>query len=268
MSASDEPRGEIRARHAGFGRDLATVAGRALRSIPREPEAIIPAIVVPLFFFVVNVGSLQPIAQRAAGVGDFKAFQLPVAIIFAVTGISRASALVTDIQSGYFDRLLMTPIRRLALLLGLMVADFALVVALSVPVIVLGFVLGVGFDTGFVGVVLFLCIAGLWGLVFTGFPYAVALKTGNPAAVNSSFILFFPFAFLTTSFMPKEQLTGWLSTVATYNPVTYLLAGLRSLLVGGWDGEQLLQGIAAIAVVAAFSQSLAFLALRGRVKRG
>ena len=87
------------ARRAGFLRDLATVAGRALRSIPREPEAVIPAIAVPVFFFIVNVGSLQNIAQRAANVIDFKAFQLPVAIIFAVTGVSRASALLRSVES-------------------------------------------------------------------------------------------------------------------------------------------------------------------------
>ncbi len=126
---------------------------------------------------------------------------------------------------------------RPALLLGLMVADFTLVIALSIPVLILGAVVGVSFSTGIPGALLFLLLAGLWGLAFTGFPYAIALKTGNPAAVNSSFLLFFPFAFLTTAFLPQEALTGWLSTVATYNPVTYVLAALRSLLTGRLAGH-------------------------------
>jgi ABC-2 type transport system permease protein len=183
-----------------------------------------------------------------------------------VTGISRASALVVDIQGGYFDRLLLTPVRRLALLLGLMVADFALVIALAVPVVALGMALDVDFEAGAGGIVVFLLLAGLWGVGFTGFPYAIALKTGNPAAVNSSFVLFFPFAFLTTAFLPQEQLTGWLATVADYNPVTYLLAGLRSLLFEGWDGEALLKAALAIAGVAVVSLGLALAALRGRVR--
>ncbi|MGQ0804789.1 MAG: ABC transporter permease [Actinomycetota bacterium] len=257
----------IRPRAAGFVADCRSVAGRALRAIPREPEAVVPALFIPVFFFFINTGSLEKLAEQGT-VGDFKAFQLPVAIIFAVTGISRASALVTDIQNGYFDRLLMTPIRRLSLLFGLMVADFALVVALSLPVLVLGFVVGVRFDTGPVGMLVFLLMAGLWGLAFTGFPYAIALKTGNPAAVNTSFILFFPFAFLTSSFLPREALTGWLDAVAGWNPVTYLLAGLRSLIVGGWNGGDLVGGFAAIAGVGAVSMTLAFTALRGRLKRG
>jgi ABC-2 type transport system permease protein len=257
----------IRPRAAGFLADCRSIAGRAVRAIPREPEAIIPALFIPVFFFFINTGSLEKLAERGPVV-DFKAFQLPVAIIFAVTGISRASALVTDIQNGYFDRLLMTPIRRLSLLLGLMIADFALVVALSLPVLVLGFAVGVRFETGLVGMLVFLFMAGSWGLAFTGFPYAIALKTGNPAAVNTSFVLFFPFAFLTTSFLPREALTGWLSTIAGWNPVTYLLAGLRALIIEGWEAGTILGGFAAIAGVGAVSMTLAFTALRGRLKRG
>ncbi len=264
--ASDPHAGDVIAQHAGFRRDLVSVATRALRQIPREPEAIIPALIIPVFFYVVNVGALSPVAE-AAGVTDFKAFQLPVAIIFAVTGVSRASALVSDINDGYFDRLLLTPMSRPALLLGLMVADFALVIALSIPVIILGAVVGVQFVTGILGILVFLLLAGLWGLAFTGFPYAIALKTGNPAAVNSSFLLFFPFAFLTTAFLPQEALTGWLSTLATYNPVTYVLAALRSLLTEGWVVTPLIQGVIAILGVAAVSHTLAFMALKGRVSR-
>jgi ABC-2 type transport system permease protein len=256
----------VHARPAGFLRDLRSVAGRALRAVPREPEFMIPAIIVPVFFYFINIGALEKVGEQT-GVANFKAFQLPVAIIFAVTGISRASALVTDIQNGYFDRLLMTPIRRLTLLLGLMVADFATVFALTVPVLFLGFLLGVNFETGVPGVLAFVFMGCLWGLAFTGFPYAIALKTGNPAAVNTSFILFFPFAFLTTSFLPKDALTGWLATIATYNPVTYLLGGMRSLSTG-WDGSAIAEGGAAILGIGIVSMTLALLALRGRVKRG
>jgi len=158
-----------------------------------------------------------------------------------------------------------SPIKRTALLLGLMVADLALVIALSIPVIILGTLLGVEFVTGLPGILTFLALAGLWGLAFTGFPYAIALKTGNPAAVNSSFLLFFPFAFLTTSFLPLDALTGWLKTVAQFNPVTYLLDGLRSLIYGGWQWDKLGLTLLAIFIVLALSFTMAFLALRGRV---
>ena len=112
-------------------------------------------------------------------------------------------------------------------------------------------------------------MAALWSLAFAGFGYAIALKTGNPAAVNSSFLLFFPFLFLTSSYVPRDQLTGWLSTVAGWNPVTYLLDGLRSLVM-----ERLAVGPAGPGAAGHrawsvwSSMSLCFAALRGRVKRG
>ena len=266
MSTTVAAASPIRARRPGFLRDMVSVAGRALRSIPRDVEAVVPALIIPVFFFVVNVGALQDQTERFLNV-DYKAFQLPVAIIFAVTGISRAITVVTDIQSGYFDKLSLTPVNRLAMLLGLTVADFALVVALTLPVILLGFIVGVRFESGPIGLLVFVLMAGAWGLVYTGFPYSIALKTGNPAAVNSSFLLFLPFVFLTTVFLPLEALTGWMATVAAYNPVTYLLDGLRSLISVGWDTEALLKAVGSIAGVGVVSYTLALMALRSRARR-
>ncbi len=253
-------------RPAGFFADLFSMAGRSIRAMLREPEYLIPSIIIPVFFFAVNVGSLEAVGQNI-GTRDFKAFQLPVAIVLAVTGISRATALVTDIQSGYFDRLLVSPMNRFALLLGLMMADLVLVLTLSTLVVLMGLIVGVEFVTGLGGVLAFLAFAGMWGLVFTGFPYAIALKTGSTAAVSASFLLFFPFSFLTTAYVPQEFLSGWLSTVADYNPVTYLLAGLRGLISDGWDVEQLSYMFGAIALVGLVSFSLAFGALVGRLKK-
>ena len=257
----------IRPRQAGFGRDVITIAGRALRALPRDLEAIVPPVFIALFFFVVNIATLQKLTERNIAGFDFKAFMMATAILLGVTGVSRAPSLVLDVQNGYFDRLLLTPVRRLAILVGHMLADVTIACALTVPIIVLGFVLGVRFEAGFLGVLMFILLAALWSLAFAGFGYAIALKTGNPAAVNTSFLLFFPFLFLTSSYVPRAQLNGWLDTVATWNPVTYLLEGLRSVTMRGWEWGQLAQALLAVAVVAAASMSLCFGALRGRLKQ-
>ena len=259
-------RSSVQARPGGFVHDVFTVAGRAVRALPREPEAVIPALLIPVFFFFVNTGSLTNLAEGAGGISDFKAFQLPVSIVFAVTGISRAPALVTDIQGGYFDRLLVTPIKRPALLLGLMIADFVLVMVLGLVVTIMGLALGVRFEAGILGIVAFLLIGAIWGMAFAGFSYAIALKTGNPAAVNSAFLLFFPFAFISSTFLPLEALSGWMRSVAQVNPVTYLFKGLRSLIFEGWNWSSLGQALLAIAIMGTISFSLAFAALRGRLK--
>ena len=269
-TASTAPieRSKVRARPAGFFTDVFAVAGRALRAVPRDLESVIPPVFIALFFFLVNVGTLQQLTERSISNFDFTAFQMPTAILLGVTGVSRAPALVIDVQDGYFDRLLLTPVRRIAILLGHLCADVTVAAALTVPILCVGFVMGVRFEAGPLGVVAFVLIAALWSLAFSGFGYAVALKTGNPGAVNSMFLLFFPFLFLTTSYVPKNQLSGWLHAVAAWNPVTYLLEGLRSLVTSGWDAGDLGAALLAVVIVGVLSMSMCFAALRGRIRRG
>ncbi len=260
--------GAVQARRSSAARDVASIAGRALRAVPRELETVIPPIFIALFFFVVNIGTLQHLTESHIKGFDIKAFMMPTAILIGVTGVSRAGALVIDIQDGYFDRLLLTPVRRLAILVGHMVADVAIACLLTVPILVLAFGLGVRLKSGLGGLVLFIAMAGLWSLAFAGFGYAIALKTGNPAAVNSSFLLFFPFLFMTSSYVPRGQLTGWLNTIAAWNPVTYVLEGQRSLVTQGLQWDQLAKALLAIGVVGLVSMSMCFAALRGRTRRG
>ena len=263
MSTTPE---QITGREAGFARDVLSVAGRGLRQIPREPASVLPGLLVPAFFYTANLGALEKVAHGPHAL-DYKAFLLPMAIAFAVTQITRAPTLVTDVQGGYFDRLCMTPIRRLALLWGLMAADVVITVALCIPVLAIGFGIGVRFATGMPGVAVFVAFSALWGLVFTAFSYAVALKTGSPAAVHASYVVFFPLFFLSDALIPKAQLAGWFSTVATYNPITYLLAALRSLITTGWQAGTLIEGFAVLAGIGLISMSTALLALRSRLNQ-
>ena len=257
----------IRARPAGFLHDLTSIAGRAIRAVPRDPAAVAPPIFIALFFFVVNIATLKKLTGNHPGF-SYTAFEMATAILLGVTGVSRAPALVLDVQTQYLDRLLLTPVRRTAILIGHMAADVVVAAALTVPILLLGVGLGVRFQGGLLGAMAFILLASLWSLAFAGFGYAIALKTGNPAAVNSMFLLFFPFLFLTSSYVPRSQLSGWLNTVAGFNPVTYLLDGLRSRVLGhSWQWGQLGQALAAIALVGVVSMTMCFAALRGRVKR-
>ena len=257
---------QVHARKSGFFGDLYAVARRAIRAMQRDLETVISALFIPVFMFAVTVGALESFAENIPGM-DYRAFQLPVAVLFAATGVSRAITVVTDIQTGYFSRLVITPVNRLALLLGLMIADFLLIVGLTVPVVIMGFIVGVHFEAGILGILAFMLLAGLWGLAFNGFPYAIAFKMGNPVAVNLSFLLFFPFLFISTLFIPQEQMTPWMSTAADFNPVTYLLAAERSLIVQGWNWVAIRNGLLATLGVGAVSLTVALMALRGRATR-
>ncbi|PIE34617.1 MAG: ABC transporter [Ilumatobacter coccineus] len=269
MSTTPNPvSSSISARPAGVVADIVAIARRALRAVPRDLEAVVPPVLIAFFFFVVNIATLERLTEGSIAGFNYTAFQMPTAILLGVTGVSRAPAMVLDVQNGFLDRLLLTPIRRIAILLGHFVADMTIAIVMALPIVILGLVLGVRFETGLLGFVMFVGLSAVWCLAFAGFGYAIALATGNPAAVNSTFLLFFPFLFLTTSYVPRSQLSGWLDTVASLNPVTYLLQGLRSLVSEGWVWSDLAAAASAIIVVGALSMSLCFWALRRRVRQG
>src|SRR5258708_36079633 len=115
----------LRARPAGLAHDVSAIAGRALRGVPRDLAAVMPPIFIALFFFIVNIATLSKLTRSAGHGFDYKAFQMPTAILLGVTGVSRAPALVLDVQNGYLYPLLMTPVRRLAIRLVNRVAGIA-----------------------------------------------------------------------------------------------------------------------------------------------
>jgi ABC-2 type transport system permease protein len=117
---------------------------------------------------------------------------------------------------------------------------------------------------GLGGAVVLLVLAGAFSLSYTGFAVALALKTGSNQAVQLSFLLFFPLLFLSPAFAPKEIFSGWLEFLATINPVTYILQGSRSLVLDGWEADQLLKAFASVAGLAAITSSMTVWAYRNR----
>lgn len=253
------------ARRRGFSWDLRAIAVRAVRQAWREPAVFGQQMFVPLFFFAVLVGSLQPLAARL-GVHDVRAFQLPVAIVIAVTGASRAISVVTDINSGYFDRLVLSPARRPALLLGLMVSDACVTVLATLLLVALGLALGVRPVTGLAGVVVIVLIGSGWAMAYSGILYAVAFRTASAAIMAQAFMLFFPFVFLTTVVVPRQYMTTWLAAIAAVNPLTYVLGALRDLITAGWRPRSLGECAIAIVAVAIPAHYLALRALAGRAR--
>lgn len=253
------------ARRRPFSWDLRAIAVRAIRQAWREPAVFGQQMFVPLFFFAVLIGSLQPLAARL-GLHDVRAFQLPVAIVIAVTGATRAIAVVADIASGYFDRLVLSPARRPALLLGLMVSDACVVVLATLILLALGLALGVRPVTGVAGMAVIVLIALCWAIAYSGILYAVAFRTASAAIMAQAFLLFFPFVFLTTVVVPRQYMTTWLASIAAVNPLTYVIGALRDLIAAGWRPRSLAECALAILAVGVPAHVLALLALAGRAR--
>ena len=242
--------------------ELLLLGRRSVREITRYPEATIPALFIPLFFLAVNVGQVSktfPSTTPFLRGQGYVAFQLPVSLMFAVATAVSGLALVTEIDVGYFDKLLAAPIRRSSIVLGRLAADFVRGVLGSTVVLLAALGFGAHMSTGVGGALVLVLLAACFGVGYAGFAILIALRTRNVQATSTSFLLFFPLLFLTPNFVPFDRLTPLMETLARINPVSYVIDGLRSLVIEGWQWDKL--GYCA-AVIVGLTAILTTLSLR------
>jgi ABC-2 type transport system permease protein len=179
--------------------------------------------------------------------------------MFAVATAISGLALVTEIDLGYFDKLLVAPIPRSSIVLGRLAADFVRGIGASTVVLLAGIAFGARIQTGVLGALLIVFLAAMFGVAYAGFGILVALRTRNVQATQSSFLLFFPLLFLTPNFVPFDRLSPAMNTLAHINPVSYVIVGLRSLVINGWDAGKI---ALCAGVIAALGAILTGLSLR------
>jgi ABC-2 type transport system permease protein len=236
------------------------LARRALREGVRTPEALLPTLFIPLFFLVVNVGQAARIFPATStgflhGQG-YGAFQLPSSLLLAASFGTAALFLVEEIEGGYFDKLRATPVPRTAIVLGRLAAEGVKSVLITVAIVLLGLVFGITIASGPLGFVLLVLLSALWAVVFAGFMQLIALKTRSAAATNSAGLIFFPLLFLTPNFVPRHLLTRPMEIAATFNPVTYVMEALRSLILEDLAWARIWPGFAVVAVAGALMVAL------------
>ncbi len=208
---------------------------RSLRESIRTPEALLPTLFIPLFFLVVNVGQAAKIFPSGTTSflegQNYAAFQLPSSLLLAASFGSAALYLVEDIEGGYFDKLRATPVARTAIVFGRLSAEAAKSVAITSVMVLVALPFGITVASGPLGFLLLIALTAAWAAVFSGFMQLIALKTRSAAATNSAGLVFFPLLFLTPSFVPRPLLTRPMEIAATFNPVTYIMEALRSLIL-------------------------------------
>ncbi len=226
---------------------------RSIREALRQPDALFMTMFIPIFFLVVNTGQAADIFPSEGtdfleGQG-YGAFQLPITLLLAASFGMAALFLVEEIEGGYFDKLRAIPIPRYAIVLGRLVAEGAKGVVISVLIVVIALPFGITIASGPLGFVLLIALSALWGVVYAGFMQLIALKTRSAAATNSGGLIFFPLLFLTPNFVPRDMLTEPMEVAATLNPVTYLMEGMRSLILDDLVWADIWPGFAVVAVL-------------------
>ena len=247
------------------------LARRSVVRTLRQPLNVVPSFLFPLMLLAVNVGGLKAAARLPGFPTDsYLTFALAFTFIqgalFATT--NAGTDLARDIQTGFLNRLALTPMRSAALLLGQLAGVIALALIQATLYLTVGIVAGVRPESGILGVFAIVFLGVLIALGFGAIGAFLALRTGSGEAIQALFPLFFVFLFLSSMNLPRNLIeTDWFRTVATINPVSYLIEGIRSLIISGWDAEALALGFGIAAGIAVIALAAASMALKGRLAR-
>jgi ABC-2 type transport system permease protein len=250
---------------------IGTLARRSLLKTLRQPFQMFPIVFFPAILLAVNASGLQA-ATRLPGFPTHSYVTFAIAVAFIQGAmfslINTGTNLAEDIETGFFNRLALTPLRRVALIGGLLVGVAVLGALLSGVYIVLGLIAGAHLKAGLGGVLTILLLGAITTMAFGAFGCAAALRTGSGEAVQGLFPLFFVFIFVSSSNLPRALLkTGWFHTVATWNPISYLIEAFRSLYIFGWDRTALWRGFAVAIGLSVIALLGVAATLRGRLER-
>ena len=260
---------------SGLSTALTQVGSLARRSVLRtlrQPATAVPALFFPLLLVAVNGGGLDAVTDLPGFPTD-SYVDFVLAVAFVQGGLFAAGSAGTnvanDVETGFLNRLALTPLRRTSLLLGQLAGALVLGLIQAITFLAAGLIAGVTIAAGPGGVLAIVGLALLISLAFGSIGAFVALRTGSGEAVQGVFPLMFAALFLSSMSLPRNLIeTDWFRTVATYNPVSYMLESIRSLVIEGRDGEALALGVACAGGVAAIALTLASRALRTRMARG
>jgi ABC-2 type transport system permease protein len=254
-----------------FSEQVFLLARRSVVRTLRQPANVVFPLVFPLLLLAVNSGGLDSATDLPGFPTDsFVAFALAIPFIqgalFAT--MNAGTDLARDIQTGFLNRLALTPMRGIALLAGQLGGVVTMGIVQALVYLAVGLAVGVDVASGALGVLVLLVFALVVSLGFGALGAFAALRTGSGEAVQSLFPVFFVFLFISSMNLPRNLIeVDWFRIVATANPVSYLIECVRSLIITGWDAEALALGFGIAAAIAVVALVLAGAALRSRLTR-
>jgi ABC-2 type transport system permease protein len=245
---------------------------RSIRQTFRRPQLMAPIIVFPTLLLAIQTGGAGS-AVNLPGfppVQSFLQFMLAGAMMqsLMLAANSGGIALAVDIEMGFTDRLFAAPISRYAVVLGRLAGTAALGVAAALWFLTIGVVFGAEIAGGVPGALVAIALTASATVAIGGIGSAIALRTGRSSIVQGMFPLIFVVLFLSTAFFPEGLMVEPARTIAEYNPMSFVVEGIREPIISGLDGTDVLGAAIAVAGIAAFSMLLSVRALRHRLRTG
>jgi ABC-2 type transport system permease protein len=250
-------------------RVVAALSMRSLRQAFRRPQFLAPIVIFPSLFLAVNVGGAGRATEIPAfpDVDGFLDFELAGAIVQStmLAAVSGGIALALDIESGFMDRLIASPISRAAIVVGRLASTALMGVIAGVWFVSIGLIFGVQIQGGVLGALLVIAMAAACAAAWGGFGAALALRSGTASVVQGIFPLVFVIIFLSSAFFPGNLLLEPAKSVSDWNPMSFIADGMRDPIISDISAEPVLEGIAAIVGLMAFGAALSVWGLRRRL---
>ncbi len=249
---------------------------RSVVNIWRQPQVWVPSLLFPLLFAALNSAALGKVPGQLAdrfGIHPFGPNDRFVDFLFVATltqgvlfgSLSGGSELAQDIESGFFDRLVTTPVARASILVGRLAGSAALGAVQALVFIGIFFAFGARVAGGAAGALVLPVAAALLALAIGGLACAMAIRTGSVEAVQGAFPLLFITLFVSSAFFPTVLMKGWYRAVATHNPLTYMIDGMRHQVLYGFDAGQAARAVLVPGALAALAIGLCLVTLRSRL---
>jgi ABC-2 type transport system permease protein len=246
------------------------LALRSVRNTARQPQSWIPGLVFPLMLTAVYTAQFAKAINQPGfpPVDSYLDFVLPASILQAVAfgATTGGTDFALDIENGFFDRLVSSPVSRVSILLGRLAGSAVFAGAQALALVVVFFAFGVRVEGGIPATIILVVAAVLLALAIGALGLVLALRTSSQEAVQSTFPVIFVLLFVSSAFWPTELMNGAYQWAAQHNPITLIIDPLRRLVIEGWSWSDAFQALGITIALAAVTTALAFLALRSRLR--
>jgi ABC-2 type transport system permease protein len=245
------------------------LARRSVLGTVRQPSVWFPGFFFPLLIAAVNSAALG----RTIGlegfpeVDSFLQFLLPATLIQGVLfgGIIAGADMALDVQDGFFERLVASPVARTSILLGRMAGAAVLGAGQAVVFVLVFLAFGAPVQGGLAAVAVLVLLGVVLAVTVGAWAAAIGLRTGSQEAVQNSFPLVFILLFISSAFFPTALMTGWFATVARNNPLTWMIDAARNLVIDGFTWADAVQALGVAAVLGVLASVMAVRQLQRRL---
>jgi ABC-2 type transport system permease protein len=262
----------VTARLAANGRAIVMLGRRSVMQTFRRPQLIAPILLFPSLFLAINTGGAGRATELPGfpAVNGFLDFQLAGAMTQSAMlgGLSGGIALALDIEAGFIDRLVASPIARVTIVLGRLAGTAALGAVTGIWFLLVGLLFGAQIEGGVPGALVIVLVTALAACAFGGLAAALAFGAGSLSVVQGTFPLVFVIIFLSSAFFPRNLLEEPAATIADFNPMSFIAEGLREPVISGLSADASLKALGGVALVGAVGTVLTAIAMRHRLRKG